>query len=109
MNTKKLSDGDVNLLQEMLLEGKTPEYASRHFKVAVSSIHNYKRELKERGIELPNVRGQRPKGIGAHTPDETGKESTEDYLYVTVENTSICIKNTAKSVIVDKNKITIVF
>jgi len=109
MKTKKLSDEDVNLLQEMLLDGKTPEDASRHFKVAVSSIHNYKRELKERGIELPNVRGQRPKGSDTILPDKITKESMEDYLFVTIGNTSICIKDTAKSVVVDKNKITIIY
>jgi transposase len=111
MKNKKLSDEQVNNLQEMLIAGQTPQDAANFFKVAVSSIHNYKKLLREQGIELPNVRGQRPKGNDSSmTPALLNQDqSLNDFLLITVQGVQVHVQNTAKSISVDANTITIKF
>ena len=111
MKGKKLSAEQMNDLQEMLLEGQTPQDAANFFKIAVSSIHNYKKELKERGIDLPNVRGQRPKGNDSPmTPTLLNlDQSLKDFLLIKVQGVQVHVQNTAKSISVDENSITIRF
>ena len=63
MSHKRLSDPELKEFKKLALEGYTPKDLSDHFKIGVSSVHNYKVRLTEReGIEFPNVRGERPKG-----------------------------------------------
>ena len=110
MKPRKLSDDKIDELKGMLLEGLTPEDASRHFQVAVSSIHNYKKILKEQGIELPNVRGQRPQKI--ILPEQESVKTVnleEDFLKIDCKGVNVYVKNTAKSIIVNENSISIEF
>ena len=111
MKGKKLSFEQVNDLQEMLLEGQTPQDAANFFMIAVSTVHNYKKELRERGIELPNVRGQRPKGNDSSlTPTLFNQDqSLKDFLLIKVQGVQVHVQNTAKSISVDENTITIRF
>jgi len=111
MKGKKLSDDQVNDLKEMLLEGQTPQDAANHFNVAVSSIHNYKKILREQGIELPNVRGQRPRGNDSSitTTVLNQDQSLNDFLVIKVQGVQVHVQNTAKSISVESNTITVRF
>lgn len=62
MAHRKLVAAQLEQLKQLVLEGKTPEDISKHFNIAVSSVHNYKRMLKEKGLTIPDVRGKRPTG-----------------------------------------------
>lgn len=62
MANKKLGIEQLEQLKKLVLEGKTPEDISKFFNIAVSSVHNYKRMLKEKGMTIPDVRGKRPTG-----------------------------------------------
>ena len=62
MAFKKLAAADVATLTEMVMNGVPPADLADRFKVSISSIHNYKRELKQGGLALPDVRGRRPTG-----------------------------------------------
>ena len=97
MRSKKLTNEQMNDLQEMLIEWQTPQDAANFFKIAVSSIHNYKKELRERGIELPNVRGQRPKGNDSSmTPTLFNLDpSLKDFLLIRVQGVEVHVQNTA--------------
>lgn len=116
MAKKKLNEQQLNKMESLLKEGKTPEDLSNYFGVAISSIHNYKRMLKDKGIELPNIRGQRPKGI------ETPKESIQSlsdhdknsillqsYIHLIVNRTDFYVKASAKTIKVDENQISVDF
>jgi len=63
MAKKKLNNEEIEKVANFLQNGKTPQDIAEHFGIAVSSVHNYKTRMKKKGIELPNVRGQRPKGM----------------------------------------------
>jgi len=59
-HNKKL--GDMTEFTTLVLDGVTPEDISKRFNVAISTVHNYKRQLQEQGLEIPSVRGKRPSG-----------------------------------------------
>jgi transposase len=60
MAKKKLTDQHIKEMTQMVTQGKTPDEISKHFKIAVSSVHNYKRELRKKGVDVPDVKGKRP-------------------------------------------------
>jgi len=116
MAKKKLSPEQLNKMETFLKQGKTPEDLSNYFKVAISSIHNYKRALKNKGIELPNIRGQRPKGIVESNNtipilSELAKDLVmlKSYIHLIVNKTDFFIKSTAKAIRVDDNQVVIEF
>jgi transposase len=63
MAYKRLDEGQLKELEILALNGTAPGDISDYFGIAVSSVHNYKRVLAEKGLQLPDVRGKRPSGI----------------------------------------------
>lgn len=60
MKTKKLNGQQIESLKKLIIQGKLPSELKDMFDVSISTIHNYKREIKENGVELPNAKGKRP-------------------------------------------------
>lgn len=59
---KRLSDIERKQVEKMIEKALSPEDIANHFGIAISTVHHIKKELKQKGIELPNVRGKRPQG-----------------------------------------------
>ena len=116
MAKKKMSNEQLAKMEALLKEGKTPEDLSNYFGVAISSIHNYKKMLRDKGIQLPNIRGQRPKGIedvsnGIPLLSSISKDviMLQAYIHLIVNKTDLYVKQSAKAIKVDENQITIEF
>lgn len=59
---KRLTDTERKQVEKMIEKALSPEDIATHFGIAISTVHHIKKELKQRGISLPNVRGKRPQG-----------------------------------------------
>lgn len=59
---KRLSEIQRMQVEKMIEKALSPEDIATHFGIAISTVHHIKKELKERGVKLPNVRGKRPQG-----------------------------------------------
>ncbi len=135
MASKKLSPADHIELQQLVMEGVPPGDLAEKFKIAVSSVHNYKKQLREQGLVLPDVRGKRPTGrynaatqpvqgngpvmLGTHTgslgegavlPHE-GEEQTGEsaYVYFIVNGRKIAIDARASSIRVENGTVIVDF
>lgn len=62
MALKRLTLQDVDQMKSMVQRGVAPEDIAKHFKIAISSVHNYKARFKQQGVKFPDVRGKRPTG-----------------------------------------------
>lgn len=62
MANKRLSKEEIAQMKHMVLDGVSPEDMSKHFNIAISSVHNYKKRFKDEGLSFPMIRGQRPTG-----------------------------------------------
>jgi len=71
MARKKLEAKQQKELEKMVMDGMTPEDISKYFNIAVSSVHNYKRMLRDKGLKVPDIRGKRPVGISSQASVET--------------------------------------
>lgn len=60
MANKRLSPDQINDLQKMVVKGVYPDDIAKHFNIAVSSIHNYKKRFKEMGLDFPSIKGKKP-------------------------------------------------
>jgi DNA-binding CsgD family transcriptional regulator len=118
MARKKLDSKHQQELEKLVMEGKTPEDISKHFSIAVSSVHNYKRMLKQRGLVIPDVRGKRPSNIPPSPAESIIEKITEpshngqlhdDYMKIEINNVVFYISSKAKSVSVDKNNLQVRF
>jgi len=116
MAKKKMSEDQLIKMEILLKEGKTPEDLSNYFGIAISSIHNYKKLLRDKGIELPNIRGKRPMGIielngGIPLLSNISKDliMLQAYIHIIVNKTDLYVKQSAKAIKVDDNQITIDF
>jgi transposase len=67
MANKRLTNEEISTMRQMVLDGVSPEDMSKHFSIAISSVHNYKKRFKQEGMEFPMIRGQRPSG-DVHKP-----------------------------------------
>lgn len=74
MASKRLSATEMDEMRKMVVQGVSPEDMSKHFNIAISSVHNYKRRFKQDGLEFPTVRGQRPTGNVTKPFDDIVKE-----------------------------------
>ena len=75
MANKRLSVEEVVEMKQMVQSGKSPEDISKHFGVAISSVHNYKKKFKEEGLSFPSVRGRRPSGSASPVKTTSPKPS----------------------------------
>ena len=62
MPNKRLTPKEEGELKSMVIRGVAPEDIAQHFDIAISSVHNHKRKLKNEGTTFPSVRGKRPTG-----------------------------------------------
>ena len=114
MAKAKLTKEQVHELEKMVKKGVTPEEISNHFNVSVSSIHNYKRMLKQKGVNIPDIRGKRPhknwksEPVIPLTAPDPG-ETTTGMIKVLVNDVTFYIPPGAKSVQVGKDILTILF
>lgn len=117
MARKKLEAKQLKELEKMVMDSMTPEDISRHFGIAVSSVHNYKKILREKGVIIPDVRGKRPSNIPpvvVKAITEIPVTSTSDthlgeYMKITINNVVFYISAKAKTVSMDHNDLRVTF
>jgi len=119
MAKKRLEGEALREFEKLVLAEKTPEDIARHFDIAVSSVHNYKRAMKERGIEIPNVRGKRPQGFaprpvmprfvrGDYPTEATQNDSTSygsGFIEFLVDGKPIMVPKNVKSIKMENNQV----
>jgi transposase len=106
MAYKRLDEGQLKELEILALNGTAPGDISDYFGIAVSSVHNYKRVLAEKGLQLPDVRGKRPSGIyreneGVNmlTPNDLENREMSFFTRMVVQGVEVYINNS----ILEKN------
>ncbi|MDB5133426.1 MAG: hypothetical protein JWP37_29 [Mucilaginibacter sp.] len=62
MAYKVLNKEEIEELKQMAIVGVAPNDIAGYFGIGIASVHNHKAKLKADGVDIPNVRGQRPKG-----------------------------------------------
>lgn len=115
MTQKRLTKAEKERLQAMVLQGVTPEDISKFFGIAISSVHNFKKKMKDEGIVLPTLRGKRPVGIealAAHnvpmtpaTPPKPGEANK--FVVLNVKGITIQIAKSTANFAIDGDVITI--
>ena len=125
MANRKLTSDQMKEFEELVLAGKTPQDLADHFGFGVSTVHNYKTQLKETGVLVPNVRGKRPSGVNPapfvplpHRRDNvhfledvlrTVETTNLEEMHLTINGVSLRVGSGAKAVEVDKDHVTIRF
>lgn len=121
MARKKLAEQQLEQLKKLVLEGKTPEDISKYFNIAVSSVHNYKKMLKDQGLEIPDIRGKRPVGIekttitplyNSEALSEVNLEKINEsgsFIKVSINNVTFYISDKAQTVSLEKNHLQVRF
>ena len=118
MAKKKLSDANMKEMTDMVTQGKTPEEISRHFNIAVSSVHNYKRELKKKGVDIPDIKGKRPGDPYQRKPvrviaqgnTPVKKDTTlSSYITVNINHCVFRVDSQAKEVTIGQDSLTVRF
>lgn len=135
MARTKLNDQQTEDLKKMVVAGVAPQDIAEHFQVAISSVHNYKKQLKEQGVEIPDVRGKRPQGnisqvlgtgtagsaastlgsgaigSGTVTPQSSVNQTgpAAETMTFVVNGTNIHVEGHAKDVVIAKDGIKVTF
>lgn len=118
MAKKKLTDQHMKEMTQMVGQGKTPEEISKHFNIAVSSVHNYKRELKKKGVDVPDIKGKRPgdpyqkkptKVIASNIPVKKDTTLKVAFLTVTVNDVVFKVDSRAKEVTIGQHELCVTF
>jgi hypothetical protein len=113
MATKKLDGEALQKFEKYVLDEKTPEDISKLLGISVSSVHNYKRAMRENGINVPNVRGKRPqeyKNVPIRPffdPEILKNAEHNKFIELTVNGVNFHISPESKNVIVENGKITV--
>jgi hypothetical protein len=113
MANKKLEGEILQQFEEYVLDEKTPEDISKLMGISVSSVHNYKRLMREKGTIVPDVRGKRPQEYGKtpirpfFDPSMLKKDVNPDFIILTVNGVNFSIDAKAKNVTVEKERIII--
>lgn len=116
MANKRLSLEDTEQMKKMVMKGVSPEDIAKHFKVAISSVHNYKKRFREQGVNFPDVRGKRPTGSVDVTSIKDTKKTTlthqltsQDSMNFVVNGVRVHVSANAKNVNISKDTIEINF
>lgn len=118
MAKKKLTDQHMKEMTQMVSQGKTPEEISKHFNIAVSSVHNYKRELKKKGVEVPDIKGKRPgdpykkkpaQVIAEHAPIQKRTTLKSQFLKLTINEIVFQVDSRARSVVIGQDELHVTF
>ena len=113
MANKRLEGERLQKFKEMVLAENTPEDIAAVFRISVSSVHNYKRAMKDEGFEVPDVRGKRPQLHGKtpilpfFNPAMLPKSSAQEFVELKVNNVVIRVSNNVKNISVESNQILI--
>ena len=115
MTQKRLKPEEKERLHAMVIQGVAPEDISKYFGIAISSVHNYKKKMKEDGVVLPNLRGRRPVGVDAlaannvpMTPITTSKlGNISKYVTLNVHGVIIQIAKSTANFSIDGDIVTI--
>lgn len=114
----RLSIAQIDEMKKMVLDNVAPEIISKHFGIAISSVHNYKARFKAQGLTFNSVRGKRPKPVEPTKDVVNGKNQvtgvfdtkSKDSFKFIINGVSVQISAAAKSVnIIDKNTLDIKF
>jgi hypothetical protein len=116
MANKRLSAAQIQQMKQMVQSGVSPEDISQHFKIAISSVHNYKKRFKNEGVNFPTVRGKRPTGSvetnlgnnNHNTIRQFANQITDGYKFI-VNGVSVQISAQAKKVSIGKDSMEINF
>lgn len=123
MANTRLTDKQIEEMKTMVQKGVYPEDIAKHFKIAVSSVHNYKARFKSQGLKFPSVKGKRPanslkpeeslnksQNSSNNLPDsaQLKNENGSHYKFV-VNGISIEIGSGAKSINIGKDSMEIHF
>jgi hypothetical protein len=112
MAYKRLSLEQTKQMKAMVLNSVAPEDIAKHFEIAISSVHNYKKRFKQDGLQFPDVRGKRPTGSVENTPTVEPpvpvEKSAENYTF-TINGTSVQISGIVKTINISKNGMEIIF
>jgi len=106
MKSFALTPEQVLEVQQLLQEGYTAQDISKRFGIGMTSVHNYKNRLKAKGIILPDVRGQRPKGI---TPLNEEEATSANFIKVSVNGTIYKVTGKPKSVIISEDNVEVTY
>jgi len=123
MANKRLSLENIELMKAMVVRGTSPEDIAKHFDIAISSVHNYKKRFKELGLKFPDVRGKRPSGtvdVLSVTPvssapvkneikNDNSVTTAESKLNFVVNGVNIQITGETKNVTISNNGIKVDF
>lgn len=113
MARKKITESQLKMLREMMIKGVTPDEISKHFGIAISSVHNYKRQLKDAGVDIPDIRGKRPsdKEGGKHVESiiTAMAAPTPEGFTINLNGVSIYISNSAKHISIGPEGLNISF
>jgi transposase len=109
MAHKKLDHAQRQELERMVMGGTPPADISDYFGIAVSSVHNYKRLLAEKGLQVPDLRGKRPSGVYKRKGPvkmltKTGRTG---FVHVVVNGVTLYISNLATTVEVSGHKVVV--
>ena len=62
MANKRLTPKEIADMKQMAMNGVAPEDIAKFFGCAIPTVHGYKKLWKAEGVEMPDIRGQRPLG-----------------------------------------------
>jgi hypothetical protein len=117
MAHKRLSVEQIQQMKQMVQTGTSPEDIANHFKIAISSVHNYKKRFKTEGVNFPTVRGKRPTGSinpatlknnNTTTIGQFKNDIANGYKFI-VNGVSVEISSQAKKVSIGKDSMEINF
>ena len=119
MPNKSLNQHEVEQLKEMALIGTAPQDIASFFGIGIASVHNWKNKLKEQGIELPNVRGQRAKGyingvdyptqfVSKDAPERIINEPDGSYRFV-VNGRPVVITGPVKKILITEEGLSVTY
>lgn len=120
MSQKRLNPTEKAELNQMVINGVVPEDISKHFGIAISSVHNFKKQLRNKGVDFPTVKGKRPSGEVVSTSGTVNEDNNNvkvsSYKTKDAANTSLIINGVsyevssqAKKVIINKGEIRVDF
>lgn len=125
MANKRLSITEIDQMKKMVRDGVAPEDIANHFKVAISSVHNYKNRFKAEGMDVPSVRGKRPTGApildqqgptadpyrptGQATLGQISSQDQSSGFKFIINGVSVQISSAAKSVNIGKDSLEVKF
>lgn len=124
MANKRLKSQEIQEMKQMVSQGIAPDDIAKHFDIAISSVHNYKKRFKEEGLQFPSVKGKRPTGsVDVHVKPLNLANSTvkpigqinsptslnqDDYKFI-INGVSVKISGKAKNVNIGKDHMEINF